>query len=85
MVVSLSCPDQQEKMKSVDLICIVDISGSMYGDKIKLVRESLKYLVNLMNEEDNFALVKFDSYAVVVNNFTKMSEENKTLLIENID
>ena len=58
---------------------------SMYGDKIKLVRESLKYLVNLMNEEDNFALVKFDSYAVVVNNCTKMSEENKTLLIENID
>ena len=57
----------------------------MYGDKIKLVRESLKYLVNLMNEEDNFALVKFDSYAVVVNNCTKMSEENKTLLIENID
>ena len=85
MVVSLSCPDQQEKMKPVDLICIVDISGSMSGDKIKLVRESLKYLVNLMNEEDNFALVKFDSYAVVVNNFTKMSEENKTLLIENID
>ena len=85
MVVSLSCPDQQEKIKPVDLICIVDISGSMSGDKIKLVRESLKYLVNLMNEEDNFALVKFDSYAVVVNNFTKMSEENKTLLIENID
>ena len=85
LVVSLSCPDQQEKMKPVDLICIVDISGSMSGDKIKLVRESLKYLVNLMNEEDNFALVKFDDYAVVVNNFTKMTEENKTLLIENID
>ena len=33
----------------------------------------------------HFALVKFDDYAVVVNNFTKMTEENKTLLIENID
>ena len=27
LVVSLSCPDQQEKMKPVDLICIVDISA----------------------------------------------------------
>ena len=38
-----------------------------------------------MNEEDNFALVEFDDYARVVNNFTKMTEENKTLLMKNID
>ena len=55
------------------------------GDKNKLVKESLKYLVNLMKEEDNFALVKFDDEEKVVNNFTKMTEENKTLLINNID
>ena len=85
LVVSLTSQDTKIKIKPVDLICIVDVSGSMSGDKIKLVRESLKYLVNLMKEEDNFALVEFESKAKVVNNFTKMAEENKTLLMKNID
>ena len=85
LVVSLTSQDTKIKTKPVDLICIVDVSGSMWGDKIKLVIESLKYLVNLMNEEDNFALVKFNECATVVNNFTKMTEENKTLLMKYID
>ena len=85
LIASLSCPDTQKKTKPVDLICIVDTSGSMSGDKIKLVKESLNYLVNLMNEEDNFALIEFSSYKNVINNLTKMTEENKALILKNID
>ena len=85
LIVSLSSPDTQEKKKPVDLFCIVDTSGSMSGDKIKLVRESLKYLVNLMNEEDNFALIEFSSEENIINDLTKMTEENKTLILKNID
>lgn len=30
---------------NVDLICVIDISGSMHGYKIALVRDALKYVV----------------------------------------
>ena len=85
LVVILSCEDKSEKMKGVDLICIVDESGSMYGQKLAQVKESLKYLVSIMNEQDNFALIKFSSYATVIKEFTQMTPENKTDIINKID
>ena len=86
LVVSISSEDRYEKQKGVDLICIVDISGSMQGEKIELVRESLQYLVkNLMNEQDNFALVEFSNSAYIIQNLTQMNEINKNLTLELID
>ena len=86
LVVSISSEDKYEKQKGVDLICIVDVSGSMQGEKIELVRESLQYLVkNLMNEQDNFALVEFSNSAYIIQNLTQMNEINKNLTLEFID
>ena len=85
LVVSLSTEDKDEKMKPVDLICIVDVSYSMVGDPLNLVKESLKYIVNLMNETDNFALVTFSDISYFVNNLTKMTEENKSKILDNIE
>lgn len=44
----------------MDLICVIDDSGSMKGKKAQLVRKSLKYLLKIMNEDDRISLVKFD-------------------------
>ena len=85
LVVSLSSEDIMDKVKGVDLICIVDVSGSMYGSPIQLVRDSLKYLVNLMNEQDNVAIVLFSSNANVLYDFTQMTESNKQRLISSIN
>ena len=85
LVVTLSSEDVAKKMKGVDLICIVDVSGSMVGYRIELMKDSLKYLVNLMNEQDNFALITFESTTKVINEFTKMTPENKTNILENIN
>ena len=87
LVATISSKDQTEKIRAVDLICIVDVSGSMSGDNIKLVKESLSYLVSIMNEQDNLALVTFDSSARVVTDFLAMNEENKvtmTNMVENL-
>ena len=84
LVVSLSSPDKNEKLKAVDLICIVDISGSMSGTNIELVRESLEYLANLMNEQDNLAIVTFESSATTYLPFTKMTSDNKKNVIQKI-
>ena len=85
LIVTLSSEDINKKMKGVDLICVVDVSGSMVGYRIELLIESLKYLVNIMNEQDNFALITFESDVHVINEFTKMTPENKTSILENIN
>jgi Mg-chelatase subunit ChlD len=42
-------------------------------------------MVNLMTEDDNIALVKFNSAASVINGLTKMTESNKKTIINNIN
>ena len=61
-VINLLYPEskeQEEKRVSADLVCIIDISGSMRGKKINLVKESLKILVDMMDQKDRIALVLF--------------------------
>jgi len=57
----------------------------MSGSKINLVKESLRYLVNNMKEEDYFALIKFESSSYLVNGFTQMTSTNKQNIIKNIN
>ena len=85
LVVSLTTEDTEYKAKPVDLICIVDVSGSMYGDKIDQVKYSLNYLVNRSESIDNFALVTFSDKSQIVHNFTKMTEDNKSLFRKSIE
>ena len=82
----MSSEDKKEKVKGVDIFCVVDVSGSMVWDgKIELVKQSLNYLVNLMNEDDYFSLVKFSYTATLVNNLTQMTSENKTKILNSIN
>ena len=85
LVISVSTEDKKEKVKGVDLICIVDVSGSMWGNRIKLVKESLEYLVNQMNDDDSFALVTFTATAKVINDLTIMNSNNKAQVLNNIN
>ena len=51
------------KMCNADLICVIDISGSMFGTKLDMVKKSLIILIKLMDENDRLALVLFESKA----------------------
>ena len=48
---------------SVDLICVIDHSGSMDGQKIALVRDTLKFLVETLTPSDRISLIVFNNYA----------------------
>ena len=61
----------------MDLVFIVIISGSMADEPLDLVKVSLKYLVKLMSNIDNFALVRFSINSQIVNTLTKVTQENK--------
>ena len=86
LVVTLSCPDIDKKTKGVDIIFVVDISGSMSDKKkLDLVKESLKYLVSIMEERDRIALVIFSDKSKIIGNLTEMTQDNKTEIINYID
>ena len=85
LVVTISSSDIDEKVKGVDIIFVVDVSGSMAGDKLDLVKESLKYLVSIMDERDRFALVTFSDSSYLIDDLTKMTHDNKIEVINNIN
>ena len=47
----------------IDLVCVVDQSGSMAGEKLTLLKQTLIYIVEQMSEHDRLAIVSFDTQA----------------------
>jgi uncharacterized protein YegL len=70
-------PKEDEKKCNADLICVIDISGSMCGEKIELVKQSLKILVDLMDKNDRLALVLFDNSASIYFDLNYMTDDVK--------
>ena len=47
----------------IDLVCVVDRSGSMQGDKISLLKDTLEYIINQMGVLDRLSIITFSSSA----------------------
>ena len=87
-VINLLYPEskeQEEKRVNADLVCVIDISGSMCGEKINLVKESLKILVDMMDQKDRIALVLFSSEAKLYYDINYLTQENKSKIKELIN
>ena len=82
-VVNLLAPESKEQTAqkvNADLICVIDISGSMSGAKIHLVKESLKVLIDMMDPKDRIALVLFSDTAQIIYDLNYLTSENKSKL-----
>ena len=77
IIVNLLSKDTSQQTSNVDLICVIDISGSMTGDKILLVKESLKKLISLMTEKDRISIVLFNHQSFKILDLTYTTSENK--------
>ena len=77
--------EEEEKKVRADLVCVIDISGSMEGDKIYQVKESLKILVDMMDEKDRIALILFNSSVKLLNGLEYLTSENKTKIKKKIE
>ena len=86
-VINLSCAelDEENKKCNADLICVIDVSDSMVGEKINYVRESLKILLDLMDENDRICLILFSTFAENYFNLNYLTKQNKKILINKID
>ncbi len=47
----------------IDLVCVVDQSRSMRGEKINLLKQTLTYITEQLNEFDRLAIISFNTSA----------------------
>ena len=74
-----------KKMCNADLICVIDVSGSMSGQKLNLVKKSLIILVKMMDKDDRLSLILFSSNSEILFDLDYMTEERKADVISKIN
>lgn len=74
----------QNQRPGVDLICVIDVSGSMSGEKIELVKKSMVYLLEILTENDRLCIVTFESFAERLCPLLRVSPKNIATLEKHI-
>ncbi len=70
----------QKDRPMANLVFLIDVSGSMNSnDKLPLLKNSLRMLVNSLDDEDTVSLVVYAGEAKTVLNPTKIKEKSKIL------
>jgi len=54
-------PDMHRE--SMDLVCVLDVSGSMMGQKISLVQQAMRFVIDNAQAQDRVSIVAFNSSA----------------------
>ncbi len=55
--------DKTEQVIAKDISFVLDVSGSMAGDKLNKAKEALAFCVNNLNSDDRFNVVRFSTEA----------------------
>ena len=76
---------QEGSRVPLDLVCVLDVSGSMQGTKITLLKDTLKYLVEILGDDDRISIVKFNSQASRLTPLQRVAEANKPGILKAID
>jgi len=78
------CHDDENSRAPIDLVAVIDKSGSMAGQKLKLVKTTLTFMLQQLREEDRLSVVTYDTNVHLDFGLMKMSKENKELCLDKI-
>ncbi|CAG8763626.1 24279_t:CDS:2 [Dentiscutata erythropus] len=85
LVTSDYIPEEAKETGShADIVLILDVSSSMSGSKINLLKESLNFIVSELSPKDRLSLVTFNTYAKRITPLLYVNEENKSKLYQAI-
>jgi Mg-chelatase subunit ChlD len=85
MLVSLAVENLKSSKKApLDLVCVIDKSGSMMGEKINLVKQAFENLLEYLGDSDRLSVVLFNSQASRLFPLTRTTQANKDLLLNQI-
>ena len=82
MIVSVKTGDidSEEFRQSLDLVILIDVSGSMSGQKIELVKDTLLFIIDELTEFDRLSFVVFSNAARRLTGFKSMTQLNKIFM-----
>lgn len=69
---------EKETRTSIDLMCAIDVSGSMMGEKLDLVKKTLNHMVEVLTPGDRFGIVSFSDNARLILPLLSMDSEGKS-------
>jgi len=85
MLVSLAVDNLKSQNKApLDLVCVLDHSGSMNGDKMKLVKNTFTVLLKYLGDLDRISIVIFDDKASRLVPLIRTTELNKKKIMSAI-
>ncbi len=88
-LLTVEAPNQIQETDSqrpfIDLVVVVDTSGSMGGAKIENVKNTLHFLVEQMQDGDRLSIVLFSSRATILTGLKRLSSEGKVETNAQID
>lgn len=70
-------PSEQEERQAMDLICVLDVSGSMTGAKIQQVKEAMRFVISQADPRDRLSVVPFNSSAGLSLPLSRMTAQGK--------
>ncbi|OMJ66760.1 hypothetical protein SteCoe_36296 [Stentor coeruleus] len=71
--------------QGLDLIFVVDISGSMRSGKIGLVKATIEFVITLLKDFDRISIIGFSDSAFIYCPLTVMNEQGKAKMTEIIN
>ena len=77
--------EDDSKRAAVDLVAVIDRSGSMDGGKLDLVKKTLHFVVSQLASTDRLALIVYDNSVDIIFTLTKITSDNKTQIESLID
>ena len=83
---SLQAPPHETQHRSpVDIVAVIDHSGSMAGKKLDLVRKTLLFVIDQLKTCDRLCLVLYDDLVSVEFPLTPMTNQNKEMTRSKIE
>ncbi len=67
----------EQVKKPVDLVVVIDASGSMQGEKIAAARTSLMQFVDLLSDRDRLEVIVFNGEIITLTDLTSLGEKRQ--------
>jgi hypothetical protein len=85
MLLNIDVGELDKNVKAnMDVICLLDTSGSMKGEKINLLKNSFANIMDYLDDKDRMSIVTFSNTADRLTPLLRMSKQNKDKTLEAI-
>eukprot|EP00732_Lithocolla_globosa_P004086 Lithocolla_globosa_v1_NODE_3572_length_1634_cov_15.932869.p1 type:complete len:453 gc:universal NODE_3572_length_1634_cov_15.932869:1362-4(-) len=86
-LLNLVAPISQDESKRapIDIVCVIDVSGSMAGQKLNLIKKTMKFLVDQLDSNDQLGIVCYDTHVVTTCSLQKMDADAKQKTKKKVD